>query len=219
VPIDESATPVLPQWRGTLEHWVERLDSAVDRNKEADLIEVLRLVDQTILVDDGGVGSRFRNICSQQLARRNAASNLAARVLALSNGLGMMGGFKLEKSGPHRGKFSLLDHALLPLAATVAAICLNNDIVEDGTPRRLKELVRNGRLDVNLAEKALQAWFLFSGYRLDLEISATSGQDCRDILNIDLSSLDAEDQENMRTALEAVASLKRFLQATLGQQG
>ncbi len=218
VSVDEFVTPVHPEWRGSLTQWRKRIVSSVDKNNARKLIETLRLVDQTILVDSEGVGERFRNICSEQFARRNAVVNLASRCLGLSNGLGMMGGLKLEKSGPHRGKFALLDHALIPLAVSVATICLNNDIVEDGTPRRLRELVRNSRIDIDLAERALNAWHLFSGHRLSLELTAVSGQDCRDILNIDVSNLDTIAQETLRSALETVANLQRFLQATSGKQ-
>lgn len=219
IPVDESVTPLHPQWRGSLKQWEGRLDKAVDRNNPAELIEILRLVDQNILVDSGDVGSRFRGLCGNQLARHNASANLVSRCLSLSNGLGMMGGFKLHKSGPHRGRFSVLDHALLPLAATVAAICLNNDIVEDGTPRRLRELVRHSRIDVDLAERALQSWHLFCSYRLELEAGAEHGQDCRDILQLEIAGMAQSSQERLRESLETVGSLQRFLQVTFGQQG
>jgi len=129
-----------------------------------------------------------------------------------------MGGFKLNRSGPYRGRFALLDHALVPLAACVGGLCLHHDIVEDGTPRRLRELVRNGRLDVDLAERALQAWYLFSHHRLTLELQASTGQDCRDILNLDLATLDHQQQEQLRAGLETVADLQRHLLVGFGQQ-
>lgn len=218
IALDEAITPVQPSWRGTLAQWHERLDTGIARGGSGQMIELLRLVDQAALVDAQGLAGRFRALCSQHLHRRSAVANLVERSTSLSNGLGMMGGFRLNRSGPYRGAFDLLNNALVPLAACVAALCLHHDIVEDGTPRRLRELVRNGRLDVDLAERALQAWQLFSHYRVTLELSASVGQDCRDILNLDLASLSHHQQEQLRASLETVADLQRHLHVSFGQQ-
>ncbi len=78
--------------------------------------------------------------------------------------------------------------------------------------------MRHGRLDVDLAERALQAWHLFSHYRLTLELTAAAGQDCRDILNLDLTRLSHDEQEQLRTSLETVADLQRHLHVSFGQQ-
>ncbi len=216
--LEEAVTPVHHAWRGTIDQWRERLAAGLEQATAAELIEFLRLVDQAVLVDSHGLADRFRALCYRQLHGRPAVANLVERCGALSNGLGMMGGFKLNRSGPYRGRFALLDHALVPLAACVGGLCLHHDIVEDGTPRRLRELVRNGRLDVDLAERALQAWYLFSHHRLTLELQASTGQDCRDILNLDLATLDHQQQEQLRAGLETVADLQRHLLVGFGQQ-
>lgn len=218
IALDEAISPLQSAWRGSLSQWRERLEDGVARNDTGVLIELLRLVDQAVLVDEQGLAGRFRALCCEQLHRRPAVANLVERSTALSNGLGMMGGFRLNRSGPYRGAFDLLQHALVPLAACVGALCLYHDLVEDGTPRRLRELVRNGRLDVDLAERALQAWHLFSHYRLSLELSASVGQDCRDILNLELASLSHHEQERLRMSLETVADLQRHLYVSFGQQ-
>lgn len=218
IALDEPITPVQPSWRGTLAQWRHRLEEGIARGDAAALIELLRLVDQAVLVDEQGLAARFRALCSEQLHRRPAVANLVERSTGLSNGLGMMGGFRLNRSGPYRGAFALLQHALVPLAACVGALCLHHDLVEDGTPRRLRELVRNGRLDVNLAERALHAWQLFSHYRLSLELSASVGQDCRDILNLDLTNLSHHQQDELKAGLETVADLQRHLYVSFGQQ-
>lgn len=218
VALEEAVTPLHRFWRGTLEQWRVRLEDAVEEDDAPVLIELLRLTDQAVLVDEQGIADRFRALCCEQLHQRPAVANLVERCSALSNGLGMMGGLRLHRSGPHRGTFSLLDHALVPLAACTGALCLFHDIVEDGTPGRLRELVRNGRLDVNLAERALQAWHLFSTFRLGLEQQAGAGQDCRDILNLNVAALAEQEQSQLRSALEVVADLQRHLIVSFGQQ-
>lgn len=218
IALDEAVSPLHAHWRGSLAQWRARLEAGIARGNMGELIEQLRLVDQAALVDAQGLADRFRALCSEQLHRRPAVANLVERSTSLSNGLGMMGGFRLNRSGPYRGSFGLLQHALVPLGACVGGLCLHHDLVEDGTPRRLRELVRNGRLDVDLAERALQAWQLFSHYRLTLELTASAGQDCRDILNLDLARLTHDEQEQLRTCLETVADLQRHLYVSFGHQ-
>lgn len=218
IALDEAVSPLQAHWRGSLSQWRARLEAGIEHGDAGELIEQLRLVDQAALVDEQGLAGRFRALCSEQLHQRPAVANLVERSTALSNGLGMMGGFRLNRSGPYRGCFDLLQHALLPLGACVGGLCLHHDLVEDGTPRRLRELVRNGRLDVDLAERALQAWHLFSHYRLTLELTAATGQDCRDILNLDLSRLSHDEQEQLRSCLETVADLQRHLYVSFGHQ-
>ncbi len=217
VVLEEAVTPVHPVWRGTLDQWERRLEGGINRARPAEMITLLRLVDQAVLVDEAGLADRFRALCARQLHRRPAVENLVERCTALSNGLGLMGGFRLTKGDSHPGTFDLLGHALLPLAASVAGLCLLHDLVEDGTPRRVRELVRNGRLAIDLAERALQAWQLFCSFRLTLELQATVGQDCRDILHLDPDNLSHQQQQQLRAALETVADLQHLLQASFGQ--
>jgi signal-transduction protein with cAMP-binding, CBS, and nucleotidyltransferase domain len=212
IPLDESVTPVHSAWRGTLEQWQERIEQGMQRRSQEDLIELLRLVDQTVVFDQGGIGDRFRKICLKGLVHPVAITNLVDRCAALSNGLGLMGGLKLEKTGPHRGRFPLLDHALVPLSASVSAFAIMASSSAPDTPARLKDLVKLRRLDVDLAERGLQAWHLFSRYRINLELDAFPGQDCRDILNLDPEKLGTAQLDELRDCLQTVEDLQRMLQ-------
>lgn len=216
VVLEETVTPRTAYWRGSLEQWHTRFEEASDNGDQSDLIELLRLADRSVLVSQGVVAERFEQLCQRFLARRNFIGNLAKRCQLLSNGIGMMGGLRLEKSGPHRGAFSLLDHAFLPLSAAVAAICLLHGVYRVGTPERLRQLVRIGKLDVDLAERALHAWHCFSEHRLSLEQQATPGQDCGDILHLSPASLSTAELDQLHGALETVADMQRYLQVSFG---
>lgn len=214
--LEENVTPLNADWLGSLGQWQERFEEAARTNDQEMLIEMLRLADKTVLVSQGNVGEQFNTLCNHYLAKWPFVANLVERCTALSNGIGLMGNLKLEKSGPHRGAFPLLDHALLPLAAAVTAICLMRGVDTVGTPERLRELVRVSKLDVDLAERALQAWHCFSQHRLNLEQCAMAGQDCRDILHLLPATLSASEVERLRTALETVADLQRSMQVCFG---
>ncbi len=216
IALEETVTPLNPCWHGSLEQWQTRFEAASDRAGQAELIELLRLADRTILISEEGVADRFHLLCKRYLGQRDFIGNLVKRSQLLSNGIGMMGNLRLEKSGPHRGAFPLLDHAFLPLAAVVAALCLLHGAEQAGTPERLRQLVRVGKLDVDLAERALHAWHCFSEHRLILEQQAAPGQDCRDILNLVPTSLSAAELDRLRSSLETVADMQRYLQVSFG---
>ncbi len=216
VAFEEMVTPLNDVWCGSISQWEERFREAAVTKDRTDLVELLRFADCSVLINEAGVAERFSELCARSLGQRACIANLVERCQSLSNGISMMGGFKLEKSGPHRGAFPLLDHAFLPLSAAVSAICLMNGIAIAGTPQRLRALVRIGKLDVDLAERTLHAWHCFSEHRLTLELDALPGQDCRDILHLLPASLSPAEQERLKTALETVADLQRYMLVVFG---
>lgn len=216
IPLEEGITPLHELWRGNLDAWQDRFETAARTRDRALTIEILRLIDRTPLICEGDLTQRFNTLCTNHFSQRSMIANLVERCQNLSNGITMLGGFKLEKSGPHRGAFSLLDHAFLPLSSSVTAICLMNNIHTAGTPQRLRSLVKIGKLDVDLAERALQAWHCFSEHRLTLELHGAAGQDCRDILHLNPAHLPHAQQERLKNSLETVADLQRFMSVVFG---
>lgn len=216
IALEESVTPLSPEWRGSLQQWQARFEAAAGQKDSGVLIELMRLADTIVLIEEGDVAGPFTVLSRNYLCQRNFLANLVERCLVLTNGIGMMGSLRLEKSGPHRGSFSLLDHAFLPLAASIAALCLVHNVDLIGTPERLRSLVRLGKLDVDLGERALNAWYCFSIHRLSLEQTSSPGQDCRDILHLVPARLSSAELEKLRLSLEAVADLQRHLQVHFG---
>ena len=213
---EEAVTPLQPAWRGSLQQWQARFEAAATNHEQHLLIELLRLADRSVLFDEGALADRFNALCLEQLSQHGFVGNLVERCQLLSNGIGMMGSLRLQKHGPHRGTFPLLDHGFLPLAAAVAAVCLIHRVQAVGTSNRLRELVRVGKLDVKLAERTLQAWHCLNGYRLALEQNAQPGQDCHDILHLAPTTLEPADVERLRASLETVADFQRYLQICYG---
>lgn len=216
IALEETVTPLNPDWRGSLAQWQARFEAASCKNDQTELIDLLRLADRMTLVSEDGIAGRFGELCVQHLGQREFIRNLVERCQMLSNGISMMGSLRIEKSGPHRGAFPLLDHALLPLAATVSSLCLMYGVDRVGTPERLRELVRVGKLGVDLAERALHAWYCFSEHRLCLEQRALPGQDCRDILQLTPTTLGSAESDRFRSSLETVGDLQRYMQISFG---
>lgn len=212
---DEVVTPRNPAWRRTPAQWRQWLAKGLEKGKADELIEVLRLADQSTLYDENGLGADFRAACLEQLAERKAAiHNLVNRLQNLSRGIGMMGGIRLERSGPCRGLFGLLDHALLPLSAGITALSLMEGLDDFETPVRIKALLFKGLLNVEKAERLMEAWHLFNELRLAREAFKYPDLSSRAIFCLDIDTLTEEEQEELRNCLESVAGLQRHVAIT-----
>ena len=104
VALEETITPLNPDWRGSLVQWQDRFESATSRQDQYVLIELLRLADRTVLGGDDQVADTFGALCQKYLSQRSFVGNLVERCLSLSNGIGMMGSLKLEKSWSPSGR-------------------------------------------------------------------------------------------------------------------
>lgn len=218
ISVEEAVSPLSVDWRGSLADWQQRFSTIITGNDRSALIDLLRFVDRKPLLDAAGIFSEFTSLCDNCLKQDNAMSNLVSRCLSLSNGIGLMGTIRLERSGPHRDSFSLLNNGLLPLASAVAALGLVFNLQQTGTPARLRELVRIGKLDVDLAERAVKAWYCFNNHRLKLELEAPVGLDHRDILHLSPATLNQPELEQLQSALETAGDLQRYLQVSFGSR-
>jgi len=210
--VDEQVTPRNSQWRGSHAEWEQRLGRALKRGKFSEVVEILRLTDQTQLDGAGDTGSRFRQFTLANLAASPVAvNNLVSRVMALSNGIGMMGGLRFEKSGPYRGQFALLENALQPLSASVSALGLLKHVETVTTPRRVRDLLWRRELNVDMAERLLQAWHALHELRLTREREAQPDWGNAAPLHLDIEEMNVAEQELLRESLEAIGNIQRHV--------
>lgn len=213
--LDEVVTPGNPDWRGSSVQWRQRIITGLERGTSAELIEILRLADQSVLHDEENVGADFRSVCLGLLTDSKVAMhNLVTRLHSLSGGIGLMGGIRLERSGPCRGLFGLLDHALLPLSAGITALSFMHGVDAFDTPLRIRGLLYRGLLNVEMAERLLEAWHLFSELRLALEVVKHPHWDSWDGLCVDTSGLTDAQQDELRHCIETVVTLQRHVGIT-----
>lgn len=210
--VDEQVTPRSNQWRGSISEWEQRLGKVLKRGKFNEVIEILRLTDQTQLDGVGETGSAFRQLSLANLvASPVALNNLVSRVVALSNGIGMMGGLRFEKSGPYRGQFALLENALQPLSASVSALGVLKRLEAMTTPRRVRELLWRRELNVDMSERLLQAWHTLHELRLIREREVQPDWSNAAPLHLDIEEMNVEEQESLRESLEAVGNIQRHV--------
>jgi signal-transduction protein with cAMP-binding, CBS, and nucleotidyltransferase domain len=210
--VDEVVTPRNGQWRGSVSEWDQRLEKVLKRGKFSEVIEILRLADQTHLYGDSDTGSSFRQLSLSVLAANPVAvKTFVSHVVAFSNGIGMMGGLRFEKSGPYRGQFALLDNALQPLSASVSALSLLKRLETAATPQRIRELLWRRELNVDMAERLLQAWHTFQELRLIRERAVHPEWPNAAPLYLNIEQLNVAEQEALRESLEAVGNIQRHV--------
>ena len=210
--LDSRVTPLDPEWRGSMADWKQRLLQGLEYGSGMAGGEIIKLAEQQALYSEDGLADEFRGHCMELLGRsRSSLGFMVARVAELSNGIGLMGGMKVEKKGAQRGLFSMLDHALLPLAAAVSTLALIKGDGAGATPRSIRELLNRGAIDVEMAERLLEAWHLFSEMRLLREAGLQPAWNDQAVFFIDLETLDEAELEHFKSCLETVGQFQRHV--------
>jgi signal-transduction protein with cAMP-binding, CBS, and nucleotidyltransferase domain len=218
--IDPVITPRTPAWRGTLTEWRQRCGEGLHPHSDDELIDLCRLVDQqTLFTGDGSDRKLKQTIRAALNGNRPAVAHLVNRMASLSNGLGLMGRLKLERSGSNRGLFRLLDHGLLPLTAALSALALLKESAGVSTCDRIHDLLRRGELDVELAERMLATWHCLNDLRLQREHSIQIEGHAGPSSFLDPDELTAEQLQSLKEALESVASIQRHVEIIFSGMG
>jgi CBS domain-containing protein len=207
---DEFITSRHAPWRSTKKELIGRLINGTKGGSPKELQELIAVVDQRLLYNENDFGAELRNECLKLISgSHSAVLMLIERLYALNSGIGLMGGVRLEKSGPGRGKFRLCANALQPLSYAVAALSLLKEETSFATPDRIRGLLLKGHLDVETAERLLNAWHNFNELRAVLE-NHVDGVNI-DELYLDYSTMEESAQQEFKNSLEATAALLRHV--------
>ncbi|MDA8430118.1 MAG: DUF294 nucleotidyltransferase-like domain-containing protein [Geobacteraceae bacterium] len=213
--VDATVTPRNPEWSGSMPEWRQRLGQRLEQGQMDDLIDLCRLADQSELYCDGGVAVEFAPLCRSLLKEcQSAMAFQVTRVCNLSHGIGMMGGLRLKKNGPYRGQFALRDNALQPLSAAVSVLALLKGLETSSTPERIREILSRHELDVDTAERLLQAWHALHELRLTREYDLQPDWSNEAPLHLNVGALPDSDQRLLRESLEAVGAIQRLVGQT-----
>jgi len=137
----------------------------------------------------------------------------ARQVMALPLALGRFGRWRLERSGERKGELNLTHFALNPLILALRTLALHEGVRARGSVERIQRLLEKGALDLDLAERVLQAFQCLMQLRILIEIRGEEGDSfCRP------EDFSDETEHRFRSALDAVASLQKIgHQRLLGQ--
>lgn len=213
--VDGTITPRNQEWRGSMSQWRQRLVQRFEQGRVNELVDLFRLADQSTLYHDEGFDSEF-NVLYRSLLKehRSAMAFQVTRVLNLSHGIGIMGGMRLEKKGPFRGQFALYDNALRPLSAAIVVLALIKGLETISTPQRIREILWRRELNVDMAERLLQAWHALHELRLTREHDVQPDWSNEAPLHLNVEVMLDSEQVLLRESLETVGAIQRHVGLT-----
>jgi CBS domain-containing protein len=198
-------------WRGSVDDWQRWLDKEFSREGEPRFSIICRLADLRSLHGDGVLSAEVAELSRERLKQETAAASfrlLAKKAVGMPVALGMFGGFRVERSGAHKGCFNLDRLAVDPLVMNIRVFSIASELSATGTVDRIKQLLEGGRLDVNLTERLLMAFHEFGRHQIRLEMAAKGGNGG---LFLDPDELTEPDQEKLKNGLEAVVNLQKII--------
>lgn len=208
---DDLITPRHVAWRSTKNELLVRLNNSKKFPTSKESHVLINLVNQRLLYDENQLATGLRDECLKLLSENwNILLIMIERLHNLSNGIGLMGWIKLEKRGPVRGKFRLFSYALQPLSCSVTALSLLKGEFSLSTPDRIRGLLSKGHLDVETAERLLNAWHNFNEHRVALE-SQNHIDGTGDELYLDYAAMEEAAQDDFKSCLETTAALLRHV--------
>jgi signal-transduction protein with cAMP-binding, CBS, and nucleotidyltransferase domain len=137
-----------------------------------------------------------------------ALRGMGKGIAEMPTGLDFFSRLRVEKSGRQRGKFDLEQFALSPLVTNVRMLAIGAGLHETGTIARIKGLQAAGHLSVELTERLLRAYHDFTRLKVGRQLA----YGCEDGQGrfIDPRALTADEEERLRSGLEAVAGLEKI---------
>jgi signal-transduction protein with cAMP-binding, CBS, and nucleotidyltransferase domain len=213
--VDETVTPRNREWRGSMPEWHQRLAQQLKQSQVNELVDLHRFFDQSVLYNDEGFDAEFIEMCRSLLKEhRSVMACQVTRVCNLSHGIGIMGGMRFEKKGTYRGKFALRDNALQPLAAVIGVLAVLKGLETPTTPQRIREILWRRELNVDMAERLLQAWHTLHELRLARERDVHPVWSNEAPLHLNVEEMPESEQTRLRESLEAVGAIQRHVGQT-----
>jgi CBS domain-containing protein len=192
-------------WRGTLEDWDGYLAGESLTPGHPDLLETMSDLRQ--LCGDQEIGSRALRQARSSLARcggSGAFQDLAREVVEVPVALGLLGGIRVEKSGEYAGYCNPEQGGLYPLVRAVRLLAAQSDLEPGPTLDRLVALGSLGILEEEQVERLSVSYHVLSGLKVRREIALQHPY-------LDPATLAESEREKLKSALESVRQLQRFL--------
>ena len=201
-------TPASSSWRGSLAEWRQRITArAVEEGGDQEWL--VRLADLRLVAGEPSVAAEMVSLVRAALtAQIDPLREIARRTAMMQSGFDFFGRLRVE-----RGMFNLSLYGIGPLVANVRIMTVRFDVQETGTTERIRGLLYQGRIDVELAERLLRAWHCFCRHSIQREIGGENGT------LIDTEGFDEDAERELHDCLEAVGRLQKIVYSSISGQG
>lgn len=212
-----------PDWRRSLDGWLDLLDAAADRPDAeavvrasllADLRPVQARAGQPERGADLGIGLRAAML--ERMRKSPILLKFMAReAVRFSPPLGMFGGFSLRKDAEGRGWLDLKRGGVFPVTQGAKVLALEHGLMESGTSQRLRRLAGGGALSAGMAEGLCEAYELLQTLRMRSQADALRrGEPPGNEIRPD--GLGALERERLRASFKLIAEFQNFVYEKYG---
>jgi CBS domain-containing protein len=204
-----------PEWRKSLDGWLDLFDSIADRPDAEGILKASLLCDmRAVQVQGAGNGNltvRLREAMTKRLRKGSVLLKFMAReAVRFSPPLGLFGSFSLKKDEEGRGVLDIKRGGIFPITQGVKTLALDHGLAETGTCARLRLLHRSEALSVPLAEGLCDAYDFLQTLRMRTQ-AAHLRQGRRLDNDIRPDTLGAMERERLRAAFKLTAEFQSLL--------
>jgi len=209
-----------PMWRKTLSQWLRQLDGwKRKRNRIALQLSDIFFDFQPVWGHNAELAHRLRSHITTMLREDRAFLRAMYDETSDHNvGLGLFGGFVIEKEDPYyRGQINLKHRALLPLVEAVRLFSLREGVEQTGTLARIEALHSLGILDATEREDLKSGFVQITNLLLSQQIADFRTR--RKITYfIHPDSLSKRVKEHLVDAMKAIDRVRDRVRAEIGGQ-
>ncbi|MBU1229308.1 MAG: CBS domain-containing protein [Proteobacteria bacterium] len=204
-----------PDWRRSLDSWLDLFDSMADRPDAEAVIKTSLLADMRPFQVQGagscGLNVRLREAMTRRLRKSPILLKLMAReAVRFSPPLGLFGTFSLKKDEEGRGCLDIKRGGVFPITQGVKTLAVDHGLAETGTCARLRLLHRSGALSVPLAEGLCDAYDFLQTLRMRAQAShLRQGRPLDNDIRPD--TLGAMERERLRASFKLTAEFQNLL--------
>ncbi|MBI1919821.1 MAG: hypothetical protein HYS23_01945 [Geobacter sp.] len=155
-----------------------------------------------------------RQVCSSIQRNSHLLRETGRSVATMPVALGFLGRFRVERSGEYHGMVNLKQFAWLPLVLNVRIMAIQSGITETGTLARLRKLLEEGKLSVELTERLIHAYHEITRLRVQAQIKRAPHDPF-----LDPETLSSSQEHIFRGAVEAVVNLQKINYHVMAEQG
>ncbi|MSN25815.1 MAG: CBS domain-containing protein [Geobacter sp.] len=200
-------------WRHSLTEWMNVVDGWISEPDAENILHFCMFCDLRTLAGDPALEQTIKS----HIAERAQHETLFLMQLAVQAGkfnppLGFFGGFKVEKSGAHRGEIDLKNAGLFAITEGIRALGLAAGLVGGGTLEKMSLLRDKGVLSHERLEDLQAGFNLLCQLRLQGQVEAISkGGELSN--HIAPAVLNRVEQGRLHVTLEVVKSFEAFIRS------
>ncbi len=201
--------PTNEKWFGTLAEWRTKLHTYIVDSEN--LIDLIVLTDAKYAGGNYPLAQAFITEARKVLKMYNASFKAIAKATVLMPiALTIFRKFKTEKRGEYKDMLNIKFQAWLPLIMITLLFCLEHDVWETNTMKRIKTLEDMKLFEPYFSEELLESYIFLTYLKITLQVDFLRGKSNNLNYFINPYTLDKKKRTDLKRALSTVEKFQRL---------